>query len=252
MRASRENWLVSIESVARSARPSSSRSISSASDDRPDHDDRRLDLVAVCVPEAFVHRDGSIPPSMTRAVFLDALGTLVELEPPWIGLRRVVPESIDDERLAAAVRAEMGYYREHAHEGRDPESLAGLRDRCAELISTELGEPVSAQQLVDSVRFYPFSDAEPALQGAARARPEARGRLQLGHLAGERARELRARSDCSTPRSPRPRRARRSPIRRSSDARSSWPDASPARSSTSATRARRTATERPPRASARC
>ena len=28
---------------------------------------------------------------MTRAVFLDALGTLVELEPPWLSLRDRVP-----------------------------------------------------------------------------------------------------------------------------------------------------------------
>jgi putative hydrolase of the HAD superfamily len=106
---------------------------------------------------------------MTRAVFLDALGTLVELEPPWVGLREHVPDEIDDERLVAAVRAEMDYYREHAHEGRDPDSLADLRERCAELISRELGTPISAQQLVDSVRFYPYSDAEPALR-ALRAR----------------------------------------------------------------------------------
>ena len=100
---------------------------------------------------------------MTRAVFLDALGTLVELEPPWVSLRELVPAEIDDERLVAAVKTEMAYYREHAHEGRDPESLADLRERCAALISRELGVAISAQQLVDSVRFYPFSDAEPAL-----------------------------------------------------------------------------------------
>ena len=101
---------------------------------------------------------------MTRAVFLDALGTLVELEPPWVGLRDVVPGEIGDEALVAAVRAEMDYYREHAQEGRDRESLADLRDRCADLISRELGVPVSAQQLVDSVRFSPYPDAEPALR----------------------------------------------------------------------------------------
>lgn len=101
---------------------------------------------------------------MTRAVFLDALGTLVELEPPWIGLREVVPDSVSDEELVAAVRAEMSYYRDHAHEGRDRESLAGLRERCAELITRELGVPVSAQELVDSVRFLPYEDSGPALR----------------------------------------------------------------------------------------
>jgi putative hydrolase of the HAD superfamily len=58
----------------------------------------------------------------------------------------------------------MDYYREHAHEGRDPESLADLRERCAELISRELGVTVTAQELVDSVRFDPYPDAVPALQ----------------------------------------------------------------------------------------
>ena len=38
--------------------------------------------------------------------------------------------------LVAAVRAEMAYYREHGHAGRDPESLAVLRERCAEVLST--------------------------------------------------------------------------------------------------------------------
>ncbi len=72
---------------------------------------------------------------MTEAVFLDALGTLVELEPPWVFLRELVPDEVDDERLVAAVRAEMAYYKEHAHEGRDADSLADLRERCAELLT---------------------------------------------------------------------------------------------------------------------
>lgn len=106
---------------------------------------------------------------MTRAVFLDALGTLVELEPPWLLLRERISGDISDERLVAAVEVEMDYYREHAHEGRDIASLADLRDRCAELISNELGVPITAQDLVESVRFDPFVDAEPALR-ALRAR----------------------------------------------------------------------------------
>jgi putative hydrolase of the HAD superfamily len=100
---------------------------------------------------------------MTRAVFLDALGTLVELEPPWIPLREQIPSEISDERLVAAVRAEMDYYREHAHEGRDAASLADLRERCAALISRELGVEVSVDALVESVRMSPYPDAVPAL-----------------------------------------------------------------------------------------
>ncbi len=101
---------------------------------------------------------------MTRAVFLDALGTLVELEPPWVLLRERVPASVPDEKLVAAVRKEMAYYKEHAHEGRDPESLADLRDRCAGVLSRELGVEVSADELVAAVRFWAYPDAEPALR----------------------------------------------------------------------------------------
>ena len=100
---------------------------------------------------------------MTRAVFLDALGTLVELEPPWVFLRERVPAEVSDERLVAAVRTEMDYYREHAHEGRDPESLEDLRRRCAGVLSDELGVPVTAEELVDSVRLNAYPDAEAAL-----------------------------------------------------------------------------------------
>ena len=100
---------------------------------------------------------------MTRAVFLDALGTLVELEPPWVSLRDQIPADVSDERLVAAVRLEMGYYREHAHEGRDPASLADLRERCARLISGELEVEVTADQLVESVRMSAYPDAVPAL-----------------------------------------------------------------------------------------
>ena len=103
--------------------------------------------------------------SSTRAVFLDALGTMVELEPPWIGLRRALGEEIPDDRLIAAVRAEMAYYKEHSHEGRDAESLADLRRRCAELLARELGVEVPVETLVESIRFDAYPDAAPGLAG---------------------------------------------------------------------------------------
>lgn len=102
---------------------------------------------------------------MTRAVFLDALGTLLELEPPWRHLRSVVPDEIDDERLVRAVRAEMAYYKRHAHEGRDEQSLAELRERCAAVLSRELGVTVGVEQLLAAVRLRSYPDAEPALEG---------------------------------------------------------------------------------------
>jgi putative hydrolase of the HAD superfamily len=88
----------------------------------------------------------------TRAVLLDALGTLVELEPPWARM--------GDE---AAWRKEMAYYRDHAHEARDAETLAALRRRCAELLGAELGREVDVETMMAAIRFAPAADAPPAL-----------------------------------------------------------------------------------------
>jgi putative hydrolase of the HAD superfamily len=97
-------------------------------------------------------------------VFLDALGTLVELEPPWLSLRACVPPEVSDERLQEAMRAEMAYYRDHAHEGRDESSLEDLRERCAALVSQQLDVEITADELVASIRFASFPDAAPALR----------------------------------------------------------------------------------------
>jgi putative hydrolase of the HAD superfamily len=102
---------------------------------------------------------------MTRAVFLDALGTLVELEPPWVSLRDRVPAEITDEQLMAALRAEMAYYRDHAHEGRDEASLAELRERCAAIVSEKLGLEISVEDLLEAIRFFAYPDVPPALSG---------------------------------------------------------------------------------------
>ncbi|MFL5892235.1 MAG: HAD family hydrolase [Solirubrobacterales bacterium] len=102
---------------------------------------------------------------MTRAVFLDALGTLVELEPPWVSLRNRVPAEVSDERLMAALRAEMAYYRDHAHEGRDEASLAELRERCAAIVSEKLGLVITVDELVEAIRFFAYPDVVPALSG---------------------------------------------------------------------------------------
>jgi HAD superfamily hydrolase (TIGR01549 family) len=95
-------------------------------------------------------------------VLLDALGTLVYLEPPWVHLAaelRIEP----DERLERAFRAEMSYYRDHSGEGRDPDSLADLRGRCAAVLSQELGREVAVEQMMAAIRFRAFPDASPAL-----------------------------------------------------------------------------------------
>jgi putative hydrolase of the HAD superfamily len=101
---------------------------------------------------------------MTAAVFLDALGTLVALEPPWLSLRARIPADVSDERLERALRTEMAYYRDHAHEARDEASLAELRERCAGIVSDELGIEVTVDELVDAIRFDAYADAAPALR----------------------------------------------------------------------------------------
>jgi putative hydrolase of the HAD superfamily len=97
-----------------------------------------------------------------RAVLLDALGTLVELEPPWTHLAATVGIAAD-RRVVAGFRAEMAYYRDHSHEARDPATLAELRDRCSAILSRELGREVTVEELMASIRFRAFDDAAPAL-----------------------------------------------------------------------------------------
>jgi putative hydrolase of the HAD superfamily len=98
----------------------------------------------------------------TEAVFFDALGTLVELEPPWPRLAAALGLA-DDERLRAAMGAEMVHYRDHAHEAIDATALARLRAECAALIERELGVAVSVEALMSAIRFRAFDDARPAL-----------------------------------------------------------------------------------------
>ena len=116
-----------------------------------------------------------------------------------------------DERLVGAVRAEMDYYRDHSHEGRDAGSLAELRARCAAVLSRGAGPRGLGRD--DDVRDpLPGLSRRGAGAGrAARARAEAGLRLELGRLPARGARALRARRARSTGSSPRPRRVSRKP-----------------------------------------
>jgi putative hydrolase of the HAD superfamily len=102
-------------------------------------------------------------PVATRAILLDALGTLVELEPPAARLHTALGGALPQEAVERAMRAEMAYYREHSHEAGDAAALAELRRRCAELLSGELGREVSVETMMSAIRFRAFADAEPAL-----------------------------------------------------------------------------------------
>jgi putative hydrolase of the HAD superfamily len=110
-------------------------------------------------------------------ILLDALGTLVALEPPAARLRAELAErcqlEVSQAQAAAAIAAEIAYYRAHLDEGRDAAGLGELRIRCAEVLRAAL--PVAAasleldrvlEALLASLRFRPFADVRPALQDA--------------------------------------------------------------------------------------
>jgi putative hydrolase of the HAD superfamily len=103
------------------------------------------------------------------ALLLDALGTLLELEPPAPHLARAL--TLSEPEAERAIAAEMAYYRSHLNDGRDEASLAALRRRCAEALRDALppqARSINLDTLVDallsSLRFRPFPDARPALE----------------------------------------------------------------------------------------
>jgi putative hydrolase of the HAD superfamily len=108
----------------------------------------------------------------TRAVLLDALGTLVELQPPAPRLRVLLAEEgfeVSDERAAAGFGAEIGYYLQHHLEGGDRERLDDLRDRCAEALRAglelpELDHPTARRLMLGALGFRAYPDVEPALR----------------------------------------------------------------------------------------
>jgi putative hydrolase of the HAD superfamily len=107
----------------------------------------------------------------TTTVFLDALGTLVELQPPAPRLRALLAErgfEVSEQRAAAAFGAEIAYYLDHNLEGSDRARLDDLRDRCAETMRAALELPeldhASARELMlASLEFVPFPEVAGAL-----------------------------------------------------------------------------------------
>jgi putative hydrolase of the HAD superfamily len=106
------------------------------------------------------------------AVLLDALGTLVELQPPAPRLRAVLAAEgfpVAEERAGAAFRAEISYYLEHHLEGGTREGLDELRDRCAAILLEALALPgldhaVARRSMLAALEFTPYPDAVPALR----------------------------------------------------------------------------------------
>jgi putative hydrolase of the HAD superfamily len=111
-----------------------------------------------------------------RAVLLDALGTLVELEPPAPQLRAALERAfgvrVSEAEAERAIAAEIVYYRAHLDEGCDADSVAALRRRCAATLRAALPERARAhlgdldaltEVLLASLRFSAYEDARAAL-----------------------------------------------------------------------------------------
>ena len=107
----------------------------------------------------------------TRAVLLDALGTLVYFESPAPRLRAALREQlgleVTEAAAAAAMKAEIAHYRAHLHEGRDAESLAALRRSSAEAMRPALATGAATEDLTRALLaalcFRAYPDAAPAL-----------------------------------------------------------------------------------------
>jgi len=76
--------------------------------------------------------------SYPAAILLDALGTLVALEPPAPRLRAALASrfglEVSHDEAARAIAAEIAYYRAHFDAGRDEASLRELRRRSAAVL----------------------------------------------------------------------------------------------------------------------
>lgn len=110
---------------------------------------------------------------MIRAVLLDALGTLLELEdpgPPLVAELARLGVDVSVEEARTAVAAEMTYYKGHHDEASDRARLEDLRRRCAEVLrdglppaAQELGVPRLTGALLAALRFRPFEEVPAAL-----------------------------------------------------------------------------------------
>lgn len=108
-----------------------------------------------------------------KAVLLDVLGTLVELESPGPALREEIERrtgvDVGDERANAAFAAEITYYLAHHMEGCDMDAVECLRDRCAEEIRRTLAlegldHATAREAMLAALSFRPFPDALPLLR----------------------------------------------------------------------------------------
>jgi putative hydrolase of the HAD superfamily len=111
------------------------------------------------------------------AVLLDALGTLVHLQPPGPRLRASLASrlglEVGADRAQAAMQAEMRHYRAHCVRAHDDATLAALRLECADVLADALAADVSGPEvlpcLTDALVFTLYDDVVPALTALSTA-----------------------------------------------------------------------------------
>src|SRR5215207_1826342 len=110
------------------------------------------------------------------AILLDAMGTLVHLDEPVPRLRAALAEhaglDVDLPTAAAALKAEIAFYRANLHTAVDGPSLDALRARCAAAMRPALPPGPTDEQLtvalLAGIRFAPYPEV-PATLAALRA-----------------------------------------------------------------------------------
>jgi putative hydrolase of the HAD superfamily len=114
---------------------------------------------------------GGVTVAELDAVTVDAYGTLVELDRPVERLRELLAArgiARDEEVVRDAFHAEVAYYSAHKVEGRDPDSLADLRERCAGVFAEAAG--AAGLERDEFMRALVFAELPGARVGLARLR----------------------------------------------------------------------------------
>jgi FMN phosphatase YigB (HAD superfamily) len=106
-----------------------------------------------------------------QGVLMDALGTLVRLEPPGPRLRASLETrlglDVSLDRCQAGMQAEIRHYGENCIRAHDAASLAALRLECADVLADVLAAGPNGPELLpcltDAISFSAFPDSAPAL-----------------------------------------------------------------------------------------
>lgn len=99
------------------------------------------------------------------AVTLDAMGTLVRLRDPVPRLAALA--GVGEEAARRGFEAEVAYYVPRSLEGRDADSLADLRARCAAVFNEAAGAALSPGRFMQGIVFEPVPEAPGAVRRLA-------------------------------------------------------------------------------------